>query len=341
MTSIYTKGGDGGSTGLLGGSRVSKAALRVECYGAIDEANSSMGLARALSEWDFVKLPLKEIQSRLFVFAAEVAGDAEGVKRLKDRIDEEDVAKLEHLIDRCMAAAGEMHSFVTPGEDAPSAALHVARTVARRAERLLIRLAETEDVRAVLIKYANRLSDALYALARIEEVSAAAVSEIRKDAPALEKQGDGPAAQDAAPAKVRQISSIDLASAESVAALCIQEAEKMGVPVVVSVVDNGGNVILQKRMDGAFLASLDISLNKAFTAVALQMPTHKVRDMALPGSDTYGIQLSNGGRITPFGGGFPLVESGMIVGGLGISGGSVEEDMRIASAALRGPYVSV
>ncbi|MDR1292157.1 MAG: cob(I)yrinic acid a,c-diamide adenosyltransferase [Clostridiales Family XIII bacterium] len=339
MSKIYTKKGDRGETGLLGGSRVSKAALRVECYGAIDEANSAMGLAYALSDWDFVRRPIHDIQKRLFPLAAEIAGDEEGVKLLSDKIGEADVRYLEDLIDRCTLATGETFSFVTPGANPASAALHVARTVVRRAERRLVGLAGSEKVRDEPIRYVNRLSDALYALARLEVTAKGLIAEVCKSVLpdtvsipngsgkfAVESFGEG--------AFMETQSSIGLEKAEAIVAACVKKAQEIGVPMAIAVVDDGGNLVLQKRMDGALLASVDISLNKAFTAVALQAPTHEVRDMARPEADTYGIQLSNQGKIVPFGGGYPLVSHGRMIGGLGVSGGRVEEDMQVASAAL-------
>ncbi len=110
-----------------------------------------------------------------------------------------------------------------------------------------------------------------------------------------------------------------------------QRAEKMGVNAVIAVADSGANPVAVQCMDGAYIASYDIAFNKAYTVVALKMPTTKLKDLAQPGGSLYGIQFTNGGRIVIFGGGVPLYNNkGEIVGGLGVSGGSEGEDTELA-----------
>lgn len=170
MPAIYTRGGDKGATSLFGGSRVPKQSLRVEAYGAVDEANSFIGNARSLLEADSWMRPvLHAIQERLFTAAAELASDAKGREILANLISQDDVDEMEHLIDKCLEITGPQRSFIIPGADPASSALHLARTVIRRAERRVLTLSEREDVRPILIKYINRLSDTLYACARVQE----------------------------------------------------------------------------------------------------------------------------------------------------------------------------
>ncbi|HML45628.1 MAG TPA: heme-binding protein [Clostridia bacterium] len=107
-------------------------------------------------------------------------------------------------------------------------------------------------------------------------------------------------------------------------------AAEAGVHAVIAVCDEGGNPVALHRMDGGFIASLDIALNKAYTSVSLQRPTKDLAALAQPGAPLYGIQWTNGGRIVIFGGGEPLVSGGTIVGGLGVSGGTLEQDTRLA-----------
>ena len=114
-----------------------------------------------------------------------------------------------------------------------------------------------------------------------------------------------------------------------------KQAEKIGVPMVIAVVDVGGNLVAQQRMDGALLVSVDISRNKAYTAVAIKLPTHELAEVAQPGQPLFGIHNADNGRIVIFGGGFPLETGQEIVGGIGVSGGSVQEDIRCAEAALK------
>src|SRR5208337_4623149 len=112
-----------------------------------------------------------------------------------------------------------------------------------------------------------------------------------------------------------------------------EKAREIGVPMVIAIVDAGGNPVAQQRMDNALLASIDISLNKAYTAVAVQLPTHELAPLAQPQQPLFGIHNADGGRIVIFGGGFPLKHGGEIIGGIGVSGGSVEEDIQCATAA--------
>jgi len=113
-----------------------------------------------------------------------------------------------------------------------------------------------------------------------------------------------------------------------------KKAEQIGVPMVIAVVDEGGNLVAQQRMDGALLVSVDIALNKAYTAVAVKIPTHELAPLAQPGQPLFGIHNADGGRIVIFGGGYPLKYQGELVGGIGVSGGSVEEDMACALVAV-------
>ncbi len=113
-----------------------------------------------------------------------------------------------------------------------------------------------------------------------------------------------------------------------------KHAEKIMVPMVIAVVDAGGNLVAQQRMDGALLVSIDISRNKAFSAVAVKMPTHELAVVAQPGQPLFGIHNANDCRIVIFGGGFPLFIKDCLVGGIGVSGGSVDDDIACAQAAL-------
>ncbi len=105
-----------------------------------------------------------------------------------------------------------------------------------------------------------------------------------------------------------------------------QEAERIGVKAVVAVTNKGANPVAVHCMDDSYIASYDIALNKAFTVVSLKMPTTKLKELAQPGAELYGIQFTNSGRIVIFGGGEPLTVNGKVIGGLGVSGGSEEQD---------------
>jgi cob(I)alamin adenosyltransferase len=163
LTRIYTKGGDKGRTSLGGGKRVPKHALRVEAYGTVDEANAAIGLAR-LHASKPADIMLARIQNDLFDLGADLCRP--GTDGL--RVAEAQVMRLEGEIDQMNERLRPLDSFVLPGGSPASAALHLARTIVRRAERAITRLAEKEEVSPVAIRYANRLSDHLFVLARAE-----------------------------------------------------------------------------------------------------------------------------------------------------------------------------
>jgi cob(I)alamin adenosyltransferase len=163
---IYTKTGDGGETGLFGGTRVPKDDVRVAAYGTVDELNAALGLARCdvPAELDPV---LERLQSDLLVLGAELACAPGKTDRLKlDLLGERDVARLETQIDASESALSPLENFILPGGTATAARLHVARTVCRRAEREILTLTRTSEVRRELLVYLNRLSDLLFVLAR-------------------------------------------------------------------------------------------------------------------------------------------------------------------------------
>ena len=167
---IYTKTGDKGETGLFGGGRVSKDHPRVEAYGDIDELNAALGMARSVELMPRIDEVLVPVQRDLFSIGALLATpnlDKVRQQLEKARIDEDRVAQLERAIDDGEAELEPLKSFILPGGTPKSAALHVARTVCRRAERRVIALRREVDVPAIVIQYLNRLSDLLFVLARV------------------------------------------------------------------------------------------------------------------------------------------------------------------------------
>ena len=164
---LYTRTGDQGQTGLYGADRVSKAHPRVEAYGTVDELNSALGLARAHSTDTALDADLEYLQNALFDVGADLATRS-GTPYEKNlvRIDAEDVAFLEAMIDRYQEAAPPFTGFVHPGGTPAAAALQLARAVARRAERDVIRLLDVEEANAQVQVYLNRVSDLLFIMAR-------------------------------------------------------------------------------------------------------------------------------------------------------------------------------
>ncbi len=167
LTRIYTRTGDDGSTALGSGARIAKDHLRVACYGTVDELNSQLGVALSQSPPESLATPLSRIQNDLFHLGADLCvTEADKVTRPVPRIEERHVVELEQLIDAWNERLPALDNFILPGGSPAAATLHVARTVCRRAERLLVKLARQEAVGNWTLPYLNRLSDTLFVLAR-------------------------------------------------------------------------------------------------------------------------------------------------------------------------------
>ncbi|HCA80238.1 MAG TPA: cob(I)yrinic acid a,c-diamide adenosyltransferase [Bacteroidetes bacterium] len=163
---IYTKTGDLGETSLLGGQRVPKDALRIEAYGTVDELNSALGIARALKPSADVDQILGLIQSDLFTLGADLAASGEKRSAMIQPVGHEHVARLEQTIDTLDAQLPPLTTFIIPGGSPLAAQLHLARTICRRAERLVVRLSKAEKVDPLSTMFLNRLSDTLFVVAR-------------------------------------------------------------------------------------------------------------------------------------------------------------------------------
>lgn len=166
---IYTKTGDKGTTSLYDGNRVSKDDIRVESYGTVDELGTFMGLAKNYVEDKDMYDLIQNIQNKLFTVATNLATEDDA--KVKHHITDEDILDLEKVIDLYMGKINNPIGFIVPGSGKKSAYLHVARTVCRRAERRIISLSGVAIVDPLVIKYVNRLSDALYAMSRYSELS--------------------------------------------------------------------------------------------------------------------------------------------------------------------------
>jgi cob(I)alamin adenosyltransferase len=166
LSRIYTRGGDKGETSLGDGSRVPKHSLRVAAYGTVDEANAAIGIARLHADAE-ADVMLGHIQNDLFDLGADLCTPEDGRRSAGAlRISAAQVERLEQEIDAMNAALRPLDSFILPGGTAAAAYLHLARTVTRRAERLVSELVQTEPVNPEVLKYLNRLSDHLFVLGR-------------------------------------------------------------------------------------------------------------------------------------------------------------------------------
>jgi len=163
---VYTKKGDTGTTGLIGGTRLPKHHLRIEAYGTVDELNSYIGLIRDYNENEERKELLIEIQDRLFTLGSHLAADPEKSKMVLPELFAEDVEVLEHAIDAMEEKLEPMKFFVLPGGHPTVSHCHVARCICRRAERLVSHLNEESRVNPIILSYMNRLSDYLFVLSR-------------------------------------------------------------------------------------------------------------------------------------------------------------------------------
>jgi cob(I)alamin adenosyltransferase len=174
ITKVYTRTGDAGQTRLAGGQQVWKDSLRVEAYGAVDELNASLGMAQAATadlppahaDTQRLSNQLLWMQHKLFDAGGILATAAGQTFAHMPTITGDDVTRLEHLMDECQAQLSPLKEFILPGGGKVSSLLHFARTVCRRAERVCVRLAREEEIDPHIVQFINRLSDALFVLAR-------------------------------------------------------------------------------------------------------------------------------------------------------------------------------
>ncbi|TBW36776.1 cob(I)yrinic acid a,c-diamide adenosyltransferase [Siculibacillus lacustris] len=324
--SVYTRGGDKGDTSLLGGVRVPKDSLRIEVYGTLDEATSMLGLARATSECDDLCRMILDLQGEFIDVMGELASgpftDApvQLPKGRSFRVDGTHVARLEQWIDALQAERLPAHHFVRPGGSPAAAALDVARTFVRRAERRLVTLSREEPVNPQLVIYFNRLSDLFYMMARIDEQ--------RCVARAVERQL---VARTPSSTGGSTMTALTLAACDRMVDAGVARAGQLGIAVVLAVADAAGQLVELRRMDDALVVSLTLAPAKAHTAAAVRLPTQELARLSQPGGPLYGIDANSPG-ITLVGGGLPLLHDRGLVGAVGVSGGSVEQDIEVASA---------
>jgi cob(I)alamin adenosyltransferase len=171
LTRLYTRTGDDGSTGLGGGQRVAKDSLRIAAYGMVDELNATLGAALAGGLDERLATALRRIQNELFHLGSDLCvREEDKAQKPVPVIAQRHVTALEELLDELTGQLGPLANFILPGGSPGAARLHVARTVCRRAERLLVTLAREEAIGPHVLPYVNRLSDALFAMARYENL---------------------------------------------------------------------------------------------------------------------------------------------------------------------------
>jgi ATP:cob(I)alamin adenosyltransferase len=316
---VFTRRGDAGKTSLYGGAEVFKDDTRVWCYGTLDEANSVLAVIYASLEFGDLKSIVRDIQNKLFVAGAELAADEKQREKMHTVITEADVGELEALISGYTGEFGKITGFTLPGETQVSALFHLARTIVRRAERHTVSLSREDYVSPVLLKYLNRLSDALYILAKMEVYRQFIKKVITRVKELNLTGGDETIFTPALCDRLR-------GAAES-------EGARIGAAVSLAIADEGGNLVYFYRFPGAALVSVDVARNKAYTAAAMQQPSGDLYREALPGGSLHGLNTADP-RIVVFGGGFPLFVNSRLAGGIGVSGGAVSEDEAIGRRVI-------
>ncbi|WP_026487607.1 cob(I)yrinic acid a,c-diamide adenosyltransferase [Caldanaerobius polysaccharolyticus] len=302
---IYTRTGDDGTTSIRGNVRLSKDSGTIELLGSMDEASCALGIAKLYAP-DRVADIIQDVQKEIQNICSGVAGF--DTKPLWEKIQ-----YIEDIIDRFQSEIPLQNGFIIPGKTLGSAYMDFARAVVRRAERKAV-AAKADGVQPEMLKYLNRLSDLLYVLARYIDCVYGG-----KSAHEYNKEGG------------REIF-LNLEIALKLIMISQALAKEMGIPIVSAVADEAGNLLALQRMDGALVASIGIAIDKAYTASTLRMPTDEIGNLAQPDGPLYGINTTNNQRIVTFAGGYPLKYNGTVVGGIGISGGTSQQDLQIAKA---------
>ncbi len=311
-SALYTRKGDSGQTQLGNGRRVPKTHGSLEVLGNAEELLSAISLARAI-------LPQteRELDDRLYQIQQQLIRLQEDIRRTgpPKGITAEDIRILEEWIDACAACAAEKDPQRIPADTPAAARLDMARSIARRMERSLSKAGLPA---AVHQRYLNRLSDYFYAAARYLQVQ-------EKKAVPPERKPTGYAEK-----------SLTLKMAKTLLEAMERIAEAQGLRLVMAVCDAAGHPIAVHVMEDAFIASYDIAVNKAWTAVSLKMPTKALAELCKPGGSLYGLQNTNDGRIVIFGGGVVLQDpQGRILGGFAVSGSTAEIDTRMGDIGER------
>ena len=339
--SIYTANGDKGTTNLVHTKNVSKSDDRIQLVGTIDELSSHLGLIKTMmSEAEDIRF-IENIQRTLNAVCSGVADPFNREFRTEnDRTGqlEEEISRLEGLF-HCPEEEN-----ILPGSSRLSAELDIARAVARRAERDLAAVSVKFGADNGAKKYMNRLSDYLYVMARYMETTEQPVQKKEEITPFGGKEAE-PVAAVQTPmtdeAVIQEVlkrmgiqGRITLDGAKRLIDKIEQEAKRRGKNAVIAVCGPDGNPIAVHVMDGAFLVSFDVATKKAYTAVAVKMSTKELAVLAQPGGTFFGVDKMDNGKIVIFGGGVPLKVGDTIIGGLGISGGTGEEDHSLAEYGL-------
>lgn len=312
--SVTTKTGDDGYTSLLKGKRVHKFDLRVELMGTIDEFSSQLGIVKSELQDMELKEDINSIQKFLHVIMAQIAyGNSE-----KYNITNAEITSLEDKIYNYESLYISDNKFTIPGNNKQASLIDLGRAVCRKVERQLLSVDRFYSVHQNCKTYINRVSDYLYTAARyidFKEEIKIKVKEMLMKEELIHKD----------------INKITLKLAKAIIEEVEVKAEKSGVPVVIAIANEWGQTIAVHFMDGALPASYSIAVDKAYTSAAVRLTTEKVGELSQNGQPLYGIGNTNNNRIITFGGGYPLSVKDKVLGGIGVSGGTAEQDIELAA----------
>ena len=331
---FYTGQGDKGLTALTPASQVSKADERVAAVGAVEEIVSALGVVKTHTPCPIFRGKLERIQKTLRTLSQGLRDPRSGKYVFSteeiDFLESDMDAMLEHVTPETIANT-------LPGGNKQSAALDVAHTTTRRAERDTVAMDRRYAVPPAFKQYLNRLSDYLLVAARYSDSLHEKAEAEKPAAPAMPVSAPvatatAPSATDALVAEVLARlggpKALDLETAKKLISAVEERAKEQGKHAVIAVCNAEGNPIAVHVMDGAFLVSYEVAVKKAYTTVAVKMSTMELSALCQPGGTFYGLQALD--KVITFGGGIPLYQNGVIVGGLGVSGGTGEEDHDLA-----------
>ena len=293
---LYTGFGDKGYTQTLKNKHISKSDDLINLLGTIDEFSAALGVAKAETYDEKLKNDIEAVQKKMIEVMGELAGT-------KPSVTEECVKTVEKMTDAY--SENGFSGFMLSGDNAVSANLNLARTVIRRAERIAVKLSMSGRVRSITLVYINRLSDLIYAMSEYA----------KKDI--SNKEFD---------AHSQTVTELTLELAKEISLAVERRAESMGKKVVVAILDAGANLMLLHAMKDSYIASVQIAQDKAYTAVALKMPSHTALKESRGGT-LDGLTPTDSNRLLLLGGGMPLKINGRVVGAVGVSGGTADEDI--------------
>lgn len=293
---LYTGAGDKGYTKTLKNNHIPKSDDLINLLGTLDEFSSALGVAKVSCYDKKLIADIEAIQKKMIGIMGEIAGG-------KPSVTDDCVKVVEQMTDGYTLE--EFKEFTIGGENPVSANLNLARTIVRRGERIAVKLNMGGRIKAVTLAYLNRLSDLVYAMSEYAKSD--------KGVKTIEAKSD-------------TISELSLDLAKEISLAVERRAEEMGKRVVVAILDGGANLMLLHAMKDSYIASVQIAQDKAYTSVSLKMPSHVALKESRGGS-LDGLVPTDSNKLLLLGGGMPLIINGKVVGAIGVSGGTAEEDI--------------